>query len=101
MTSLAVQALAILGRRFLAVTLFLLAYGQPWRYWETRTFLAAFFLPQLFIVLYLLKKNPDLLARRLKGGPAAESRASQKLVITLMNLGFVVLVVFSGLDHRF
>jgi hypothetical protein len=49
-------------------------------YWQAWVFLAVFFLPAFAITIYLMKKDPNLLARRVYAGPTAEKEASQKII---------------------
>jgi protein-S-isoprenylcysteine O-methyltransferase Ste14 len=70
-------------------------------YWQAWTFLAVYFVSSLAITLYLIKKDPKLLARRMRGGPAAEKEPTQKIIMSLASLGFVGLIVVPALDHRF
>jgi protein-S-isoprenylcysteine O-methyltransferase Ste14 len=101
MNALTVKALVVFVRRlvFLSLAIFLSAGSLD--FWEAWVFLPAFFIPYLLILLYLRSKDPDLLARRLKGSPTAESRTWQKVIMSLMSLGFVLLMLVSGLAHRF
>lgn len=71
------------------------------RYWEAWMFLAIFFGLSTVMTIYLMRKDPALLERRLRGGPAAEKRTVQRIVMTLASLGFIALLVVAGLDHRF
>jgi fucose permease len=41
-------------------------------YWQAWTFLGMYFTVSLAITLYLMKNDPKLLERRMRGGPAAE-----------------------------
>jgi protein-S-isoprenylcysteine O-methyltransferase Ste14 len=70
-------------------------------YWQAWLFLAVYFASSLAITLYLMAKDPQLLQRRTRGGPTAEKRPAQKIIMTLTSLGFVALLVVSALDHRF
>src|SRR5262249_5253564 len=45
-------------------------------------------------------RDPALLERRLRGGPTAEKRPAQKLIMLGASLGFVALLVVPALDHR-
>jgi protein-S-isoprenylcysteine O-methyltransferase Ste14 len=72
-----------------------LDYRQAW------TFLAVYFAASLAITLYLMKKDPKLLDRRMRGGPAAEKETTQKIIMVLVSLGFIALLVVPALDHRF
>lgn len=70
-------------------------------YWQAWTFLAVYFASSLAITLYLMKKDPRLLARRMRGGPTAEKETTQKIIMIIASLGFIGLIVFSALDRRF
>jgi len=45
--------------------------------------------------------NPVLLERRVKVGPAAETRPVQKIIITVSFAVFCLMLIVSVLDHRF
>ena len=51
--------------------------------------------------IHLLRTNPVALQRRMRGGPTAETRAAQKVVIAGLYLSLAAMVVVSALDHRF
>ena len=70
-------------------------------YWQAWIFLGVYFASALAITLYLMKKNPELLRRRMTGGPTAEKQPTQKIIMSLASLGFVGLLVVPALDHRF
>ncbi|HTM10512.1 MAG TPA: isoprenylcysteine carboxylmethyltransferase family protein [Verrucomicrobiae bacterium] len=70
-------------------------------YWQAWVFLAAFFLPSSAITLYLMKKDPKLLERRLQGGPTVEKETRQKIIQTLTSIMFIAMLVVPALDHRF
>jgi protein-S-isoprenylcysteine O-methyltransferase Ste14 len=70
-------------------------------YWQGWTFLAVYFALSLALTLYLMKKDPKLLERRMRGGPTAEKEPVQKIIMTLASLGFIGLLVVPALDHRF
>ncbi len=46
-------------------------------------------------------KDPELLERRKKVGPAAEQNMAQKIIISIAIIGNVALLVFCAFDHRF
>lgn len=70
-------------------------------YWQAWLYLLDFMVVSLLITIYLIKNDPELLKRRMRGGPQAESRRSQKLIMLLTSLCFIALVVIPGLDRRF
>jgi len=55
----------------------------------------------LAITLYLMKKDPKLLERRVHAGPTAETETSQKIIQSITALGFMAMLVLPALDHRF
>jgi protein-S-isoprenylcysteine O-methyltransferase Ste14 len=83
----------------MAVLLFLSAWTLD--YWEAWTFLAVYSASSLAITFYLMKKNPKLLERRMRGGPTAEKEPTQKIIMFFASLGFIALLVLPALDHRF
>ena len=46
-------------------------------------------------------KDPELLERRKKFGPAAEQNVAQRIIISIGIVGNIALLVFCALDHRF
>jgi protein-S-isoprenylcysteine O-methyltransferase Ste14 len=69
-------------------------------YWQAWTFLAVYFVMSLAITLYLMKEDPELLARRISGGPFAEKEPAQKIIMSIASLGFIGLLVMPAIDHR-
>lgn len=98
---LAVQTVVsgVFGVLFFGVLLFLPA--GTLRYWQAWVFIAIFLVATLGPSLYLAVRNPATLARRMHGGPTAETRPLQKVIITATFASVVVLTVVSALDHRF
>ena len=70
-------------------------------YWQAWLFLAVYFSLSLAITLYLMKHDPQLLARRMSGGPTAETEPAQKIIMWFASLSFIGLLAVSALDHRF
>jgi protein-S-isoprenylcysteine O-methyltransferase Ste14 len=79
----------------------LFAAAGTFDYWQAWAFLAIYFTLSLAITLYLMKKDPALLARRMSGGPFAEKEPSQRIIMSFASIGFIGLLVLPGLDHRF
>lgn len=84
---------------FFGLALFLPAgtfdYRQAWVYLVV--FVAGTLLPSL----YLAVKHPAALQRRMKGGPTAETRPIQRVVMVATIGAVVAQLVVSALDHRF
>ena len=70
-------------------------------YWQAWAYLGVYFAASFLITLYLMKKDPDLLQRRLNGGPIAEKEKSQKIIMLFASMGYIALLVVPALDHRF
>ncbi len=70
-----------------------LRYWQGWVYWGLC--LLAFG----GITLYLIRNDPELLARRMKGGSGAEIRPVQKLIQAISGASVMMLLIVSTLDH--
>jgi len=70
-------------------------------YWQAWVFISVFVGSSLAITLYLMKKDPRLLERRMSAGPGAEKEKSQKIIMSLVSVGFIALIVVPALDHRF
>jgi protein-S-isoprenylcysteine O-methyltransferase Ste14 len=97
------NAKAGLGIAFLAIVMALLLFipAGTVGYWHAWGYLTIFFGATLLITLHLMKKDPALLERRLSGGPAAEKRTSQKIIMSFASIGFVALLVVPALDFRY
>jgi protein-S-isoprenylcysteine O-methyltransferase Ste14 len=70
-------------------------------YWEAWVFAAVFFVCNVLLTVYLLVKDPKLLERRMKAGPRAETRTTQKIIVAFAFLLFAGAAVFPALDRRF
>ena len=67
-------------------------------YWEAWVYCAALLIPFVFVVTYLLLKDPELLARRIR---LREKESAQKRIIGASSLIFFISFLIPGLDHRF
>ena len=70
-------------------------------YWQAWIYLLLFFGLSAAITLDLMRRDPALLERRMKGGPTAERRPVQRVIMLGASLGFVGLLVLPALDFRF
>ena len=70
-------------------------------YWQAWVFLAVVALSTVLPSMYVQRSNPAAMQRRMRGGPAAESRRAQQLVMAGLYGSLVAMVVVSALDHRF
>jgi protein-S-isoprenylcysteine O-methyltransferase Ste14 len=81
-----------------AVLLFLPAWTLD--YWQAWIFLAVYSLSVLAVTLYLMKKDPALLERRISTGPGSEKRKRQKILNFLISKALFLVVVVPVIDHR-
>ncbi|MBS0222987.1 MAG: isoprenylcysteine carboxylmethyltransferase family protein [Proteobacteria bacterium] len=101
MSVLTGKALRSLAGLLLAIAALL--FGLPWTldYWQAWVFLAVYFSASLLIIFYLVRRDPGLLERRMRGGPLAEKETTQKIIMVFASLGFLGLLAVPALDHRF
>src|SRR5262245_42687666 len=92
--------LSLLGLAFVMGLLTFVPAGTC-NYWQAWVYLAVFFCAAALSTLYLMKRDPALLSRRMSGGPTAEREPTQRVIMLFASLGFVSLLVVSGFDHRF
>jgi protein-S-isoprenylcysteine O-methyltransferase Ste14 len=94
---------AFIGLAILVLMMVALLFGAAGTlyYWQGWAFLACYFLASIAITLYLARRDPALLARRVRGGPWAEKERTQKVIMSITSAGFIALLVLPGLDHRF
>jgi protein-S-isoprenylcysteine O-methyltransferase Ste14 len=70
-------------------------------YWQAWVFIAVFLAGTMVPTTYLAVKNPDAFQRRTHGGPFAETRLTQRLILVGIIATAAVAPVLSALDHRF
>ncbi|OLP00823.1 hypothetical protein BVU76_18770 [Mycolicibacterium porcinum] len=98
---LALQTIAsgVFGLALFAVALFWPA--GTFHYWQAWVFVAVFMATTMVPSIYLAVRDPAALQRRLHGGPTAETRLVQKIVIWAVTGSAFAAFVLSALDHRF
>jgi protein-S-isoprenylcysteine O-methyltransferase Ste14 len=86
----------------------ILAFGSmlflpagTFNYWQAWVFLVVVVVLAWAPSIYLLRRNPVALQARMRGGPTAETRMAQKVVIAGLYSSLAAMVVVSVLDHRF
>ncbi|MED5816083.1 isoprenylcysteine carboxylmethyltransferase family protein [Mycolicibacterium sp. 050232] len=98
---LALQTIAsgLFGLALFAVALFWPA--GTFHYWQAWVFVAVFMATTVAPSIYLAVRDPAALQRRLHGGPTAETRIVQKIVIWAITGSAFAAFILSALDHRF
>ncbi len=88
--------LAIAGAVVVFGAIFFLPAGTL-DYWEAWAYLGVVLVPMLFVLVYLLRRDPELLARRLQ---MRERERTQKGVIGLSMIFLLAAFIMPGLDRR-
>ena len=99
--SLTRRAMVGLAQMLIVMALALFVSAWSLHYWQGWTFLAVFSVAVTIITFYFLKHDPALIERRIKAGPVAEQKTTQKIIQALASLCFIALLVVPGLDYRF
>jgi protein-S-isoprenylcysteine O-methyltransferase Ste14 len=95
------QAWGGLGALAAVVGVVLFGSAGTLRYPQAWVFLGIFFGASLSVTLDLMRRDPKLLERRVKAGPAAEQRPRQRLLQGLASCSFLAILAVPALDHRF
>jgi protein-S-isoprenylcysteine O-methyltransferase Ste14 len=98
MKHLNIKALAGLLYVFIAVSALIFLPAWTLHYWQAWLYLAVFMISISAVFIYLIKNDPELLARRVNN---KEETKSQKIIHFFINLGFAAVIVLPALDHRF
>ena len=92
------QAMVKFFSGLLLVGALLFLPAGTWDYWQAWLLIGILFVPMFVAGLVLMKKNPDLLRKRLN---AKEEQAEQRTVIALSGLMFLAAFLLAGLNRRF
>jgi protein-S-isoprenylcysteine O-methyltransferase Ste14 len=81
----------------LMLAMFFLPAGT-FDYWEAWLYLTVLLIPMVLVLIYLLRNDPELLERRMR---MREKEASQKLIVKLGSLYYLLIFLIPGFDKRF
>lgn len=84
-----------------AMGVVLFGCAGTWQYWQAWVFLIVFVGGSALITLDLMRRDPALLERRMRGGPTAEKETTQRVIMLFASAGFVALLVVPALDARY
>lgn len=101
MNNLTARALFRLAIFLLVTSLSIFLAAGTLDYWQAWTFLLVYLAASLAITVYLAKISPELLVRRMTGGPRYEKEPAQKIIMSVVSVGFVALILVPALDRRF
>src|SRR4029453_83078 len=82
-------ALAVLAA---GMGLLLFVPAGTFRYWQAWAYLAIFTGASGLTTRYLARRDPALLDRRMRGGPMAEKRTAQRIIMLCASSGFIALL---------
>ena len=86
----------IFGLIFISAILFIPAGSIE--YWNAWLFIGILFIPILFVGIYLIIRDPELLDKRLN---SQEKENKQKKMVLFTTITFLAGFILSGLDYRF
>ena len=92
------QAITKVISGLLLVGLLLFLPAGSFLYWNGWLLIAVLFVPMIVAGFVMMKKNPELLRKRLN---AKEEQSEQKIVIVLSGLMFLAAFIVAGLNFRF
>ena len=100
MTRVNARAWLSLAVLTLVVGLVLFGFAGTLRYWHAWVYLLFFVGMSGAITFDLMRRDPALLERRMKGGPAAEPRPLQRVLMLGASVGYFGLLIVPALDFR-
>jgi protein-S-isoprenylcysteine O-methyltransferase Ste14 len=68
------------------------------KFWNAWVFILALFIPMFFVMIYLLKNDPELLQKRIK---TREKEGPQKVYLVFSIITSVFTYLIPGLDYRY
>lgn len=101
MTRLALRAWFALVVLAAVMGLLLFVTAGTTRYWQAWVYLGIFFGASALTTAFLIRRDPALLERRLRGGPTAEKRRVERVIMAFLSIGFIALLAVPALDYRF
>jgi protein-S-isoprenylcysteine O-methyltransferase Ste14 len=85
---------------FVLIALVLFLSAGTIHYWQAWVFLGVGAVSSVLLTLAIIK-DPVLLESRTKGGPSAEERPIQKIIVLCTGLPYITSFIVPGLDRRF
>jgi protein-S-isoprenylcysteine O-methyltransferase Ste14 len=98
-TALQATTTSVIGFVLFGVALFWPA--GTFDYWQAWVYIGVYAVLGVIYSVYIGLTNPDVLRRRMKQGPTAETRPVQKIVAGGIYVIFTAVLVVSALDRRF
>ena len=82
------------------LALLLFAPAGSLHYWQAWVFGLVLVAASFALGAYFLTHDPALIERRMTAGPAAEKEPAQKIIISVIMIGFFLMMVLPGFDYR-
>jgi protein-S-isoprenylcysteine O-methyltransferase Ste14 len=92
------MALIRFGGSLVVIVLILFLPAGTLNYWNAWLFIGALFTPVVLVLIYLIKNDPALLEKRMK---SKEKEKTQKLIIRVSFIPFVISFMIPGFDYRY
>ena len=96
--SLLTQALIKLVSGLLLICILIFLPAGSFSFWQGWLFIGILFIPMLIAGVILMRKNPDLLRKRLD---AKEKESEQRIVLAMSGFLFLAAFIIAGLNWRF
>ena len=96
--SLLIQALIKLVSGLLLICILIFLPAGSFSFWQGWLFIGILFIPMLIAGVILMRKNPDLLRKRLD---AKEKESEQRTVVAMSGFLFLAAFIIAGLNWRF
>jgi protein-S-isoprenylcysteine O-methyltransferase Ste14 len=96
-----IQAIAASLSGLVFFCAFLFGPAGSFDYWQAWVFIAVFALMSTGPTVYWGLRKPEVLRRRMRSGPMAETRPAQKVATVGIVATVIAVCVVSALDHRF
>lgn len=101
MNSLAARTVFGFAGLMIVLAILLFASAGTVDFWQAWAWLFIFVASSALITVYLWTTDPQLLERRVRGGPTAEQEQAQRLIQLAASVAFIGLIVTPSLDRRF
>jgi protein-S-isoprenylcysteine O-methyltransferase Ste14 len=86
----------ILALLFIGLLLF--APAGSFKFWNAWVFMGGLFIPMIFVMTYLIIKDPELMQKRMK---MQEKEKTQKIYVVLSIIIFMITYTIPGLDFKY
>jgi protein-S-isoprenylcysteine O-methyltransferase Ste14 len=95
--SSAIASIVRLVSGIVIIGAFLFWPAGTFNYWQAWAWLGSLFIPMIVSFVYLIKRDPALLERRVR---TKETRPQQKWIILLSTIYFTIIFILPGFDKR-